>query len=183
MLAFRLCCNWLIGLVLVFTGVQAFGFGLEPSQSVTLAWDPSPGTNIAGYRLYEGIAPDVYLTMLDLGNLTMATVSNLLQGVTYYFSVTAYDVTGLESPFSAPISYAVPSNQASFSLALGAGEPVSLIGSAPAGYVYDVQATTDLTNWTTIGNVTADSTGTIQFTDASGPTNPACFYRLSQVLP
>jgi hypothetical protein len=46
---------------------------------------------------------------------------------------------------------------------------------------YEIQANADLTttNWQTLGTVTADATGSIQFDDLSA-TNSQCFYRLTQ---
>ena len=35
-------------------------------------------------------------------------MSNLLNGTTYFFAVTAYDTNGLESDFSTEISYTIP---------------------------------------------------------------------------
>jgi len=73
------------------------------AQSVILAWDPA--ANAAGYRLYSGTTSHVYTQQIDVGNVTSTLVSNLIDGQTYFFAVTAYDATGLESPFSSEISY------------------------------------------------------------------------------
>ena len=76
-------------------------------SAVTLAWDPSPGSGIAGYLLYEGTASRSYSDVIDVGESTTATASNLVSGTTYYFAVTAYDTNGLESDFSSEIIYTV----------------------------------------------------------------------------
>ena len=75
---------------------------------MTLAWDPSPGSAIAGYRLYEGGASRTYTNVIAAGNMTNATVSGLASGGTYFFAATAYDTSGLESDFSSEVSYTVP---------------------------------------------------------------------------
>jgi hypothetical protein len=80
----------------------------QGETSVTLAWDPSPDSAVAGYRLYDGVASAAYTNVMDLGNATSGMVSNLVNGVTYYFAVTAYDTNGQESDFSDEISYTVP---------------------------------------------------------------------------
>lgn len=49
-----------------------------------------------------------YTNMVNAGNSLTATVSNLASGVTYYFTVTAYDTNALESDFSNEISYTMP---------------------------------------------------------------------------
>ncbi len=76
-------------------------------QNVTLAWDPSLG-NIAGYFLYSGTVSENYSQKISVGNTTMALVSNLTTGQTYFFAVTAYNSDGLESGYSNQVQYTVP---------------------------------------------------------------------------
>src|SRR5437879_4633464 len=77
-------------------------------SSVTLAWDPSTSTNVAGYHIYYGVASRSYTNSISVDLATTATVSGLLEGVTYYFAATALDTAGLESDFSNETSYSVP---------------------------------------------------------------------------
>jgi hypothetical protein len=88
--------------------IAALTGSAQGQTSVTLAWDPSPDSAIAGYRLYDGVTSETYTNVIDVGRATSATVSNLVNGVTYFFSATAYDTKGQESAFSDEISYAVP---------------------------------------------------------------------------
>jgi hypothetical protein len=75
--------------------------GNSLAQEVTLAWNPSLSPNVGGYELYYGLSSGQYTTVLDVGNQTRYTVSDLEDGVIYYFAVTAYDTTGtIESAFS-----------------------------------------------------------------------------------
>src|SRR5262245_38938068 len=88
-------------------------FGVMVSASVrgatlTLAWNASTGSSVAGYNLYYGGVSQNYTNMVNAGNSTNATVTGLNTGITYYFAVTAYDVAGLESPFSSEVSYTIP---------------------------------------------------------------------------
>ena len=94
-----------LGTVLMLT---ALAISARGQTSLTLAWDGSPDSSIAGYRLYEGVVSRTYTNVIDVGNATTATVSNLIAGVTYYFAVTAYDTNGLESDYSDEVSYTVP---------------------------------------------------------------------------
>ncbi len=94
-----------IGATLIIVALTASARG---QGSVTLAWDSSPDSAIAGYRLYEGATNGVYTNVVDLGNATSVKASNLVYGVTYYFAVTAYSNNGQESDFSGEISYRVP---------------------------------------------------------------------------
>ena len=73
-----------------------------------LAWDPSPGTNIAGYNVHYGGASGTFTNVVDAGNTTNATISGLTEGARYYFAATAYDTADLESDFSDEIAYTIP---------------------------------------------------------------------------
>ena len=73
--------------------------------SATLTWtaptendDGSALTNLAGYRIRYGTAPTALTQTVQVANagLTTYVVDNLAQG-TWYFSMTAYTSTGLES--------------------------------------------------------------------------------------
>jgi hypothetical protein len=77
---------------------------------VTLAWDLSSSPNIAGYRLYSGTTSGVYGQTIEVGNATSTLVSNLVTGKTYFFTVTAYNTTGVESAPSNEVSYLAPPN-------------------------------------------------------------------------
>jgi len=77
------------------------------TSSVTLAWNPVGGSSTAGYRVYQGGASRTYTNSLDAGSATSKTVSELTVGSTYFFAVTAYSTNGLESPYSAEVSYTV----------------------------------------------------------------------------
>jgi hypothetical protein len=151
------------------------------ANSVTLAWDPSPAPGIAGYKVYCGIASRTYATVIDTRSATSATISGLVPGVTYYFAVTAYDAVGRESAFSAEIGYTVP-RVSTLQLRVTSSRQAVLSGTGPVGYRYDVQASQDLKTWTRIGSVTADATGSFQFTDPTAAKGVRC-YRLRQTSP
>jgi len=78
---------------------------LAQNATATLAWDPETNSAVAGYRLYYGTASRTYSAISDAGSSTQKTISNLTNGVTYRFAVTAYDTRGVESDFSAEVSY------------------------------------------------------------------------------
>jgi len=77
-------------------------------QSVTFGWEPSADPSVAGYNIYYGTVSQVYASKVAVGNMTTATISNLVEGQTYYFAATTYDVLNQESVFSDEISYTVP---------------------------------------------------------------------------
>ena len=85
-------------------------FRISPAQAaptVTLKWDPSRASGVAGYRLYYGTSSRAYTQELDIGNSTTTLVSNLAEGRTYFFAVTAYNAAAESSP-SNEVSYTVP---------------------------------------------------------------------------
>src|SRR6266566_1542220 len=76
--------------------------------NVTLAWDPDSDLNVVGYRLHSGTTSGVYTQTTEVGNVTAASVSNLVNGNTYFFVVTAYDANAVESAPSNQVSYIAP---------------------------------------------------------------------------
>ena len=88
------------------------GFLAFPSSSlavgnITLAWDASSDPSVVSYRVHYGVASGVYTNAVSAGGATIVTVSNLLEGVTFYFAATAVDTNGLESDFSNEVSGSV----------------------------------------------------------------------------
>ena len=73
---------------------------------VQLAWDPSPESNIAGYRLSYGTASRQYTTTIDVGNVTTFDFFEPNPSVKYFLAIRAYDTDGLVSSYSNEISTA-----------------------------------------------------------------------------
>ena len=90
-----------------FTTAQA-----TPSSTATLAWDTVTATNLSGYRIYYGTAPGTYLQALgqglNVGNVATYTLMGLTSGTRYYFAVTAFDTSGVESAFSNEVFKDIP---------------------------------------------------------------------------
>lgn len=78
------------------------------AADVNLAWQPNTEPDLAGYKIHYGTASGGYSTSVDVGKVTAATISNLAEGVTYYFSASAYNTAALSSGYSNEVSYAVP---------------------------------------------------------------------------
>jgi hypothetical protein len=94
--------NLLALLLSLFSTAPAF------AADVTLAWNPNTEEDLAGYRIYYGTASGDYDYTMELGNQTEYTVTNLEEGLLYYFSATAYDLSGNESGYSNEVVYAPP---------------------------------------------------------------------------
>jgi Fibronectin type III domain len=101
------------------------------SAEIRLAWDPNTESDLAGYKVYYGTSARTgtdpkscglcsYSTIVPVSNVTTYTLSNLVAGQTYYFSVTAYDTSNNESGFSNEVSGAA-TNSAQTRIALKAG--------------------------------------------------------------
>jgi hypothetical protein len=88
------------------------------AHGVTLAWDPSPDSTVIGYKVYYGVASRTYTNLVTVGNVTNMNVFGLVEGTTYYFAVTAYNILGMESDYSSEVSYTEP-----------AGPPIALLMS------------------------------------------------------
>ncbi len=83
--------------------------------TVTLNWTPPTEnvngtalTNLAGYKIHYGTASGAYTQSVTVSNPGLATyvVSSLPPGK-YYFSLTAYNSDGTESPLSSEVSATV----------------------------------------------------------------------------
>jgi len=119
------------------------------SVSLSLMWDANPEPDVAGYHLHYGTAPGSYTEVMDVGNSTTATVSNLPGGSIYFFAATAYNAAGVES---------VPSNEVS-SAPTPAPSPTATpqITVSPAGV-----------NFTAVAGNAAPPPQSIQVTTSNG---------------
>ena len=72
----RLIAFWLSGVL------ASMALPAGATQSVTLAWNPSTSSDIAGYNLYYGVACRLYTNVVSFGNVTNAAISGLLDGTT-----------------------------------------------------------------------------------------------------
>jgi hypothetical protein len=78
-------------------------------HSVLLSWNTSQSSNLAYYNLYRGIVSGgPYPVVTPVGLATAYTDSNVQAGETYYYVVTAVDVSGSESAYSNETSATLP---------------------------------------------------------------------------
>ncbi len=79
---------------------------LEAAASeLTLAWDPNPEADLAGYRIFFGLESGKYTSHVDVGNKTSYTFLTIAPGKKYYFAVKAYNAANQESGYSSEIGY------------------------------------------------------------------------------
>jgi hypothetical protein len=162
--------------VLAVAAASLIGAGTVSARNIVLDWNPSASASVAGYHVYYGTASGSYTAKIEASNATSLTISNLDCGVTYYFAATAYDTNGNESAYSSEISF-VPSG--TLTLSAGAGNPAVMQFPVEPGYSYEIQATTDLKNWTSLWQSTVAVTNVwMQFTDTNAAAFASRFYRL-----
>jgi hypothetical protein len=82
---------------LIFVCLSA---GSAEAAIVTLAWDPNPEPDIAGYVLSYGTTSGQYTQTIDLGNVTSYLFSEPDPTRRYYIAVRAYNDGGQMSPYS-----------------------------------------------------------------------------------
>ncbi|MDH3505306.1 MAG: FG-GAP-like repeat-containing protein, partial [Nitrospirota bacterium] len=96
-------------------GLALFLLGLFASpafsaSSVQLTWNPSPEPDLMGYYVHMGSSPRSYNTTKNAGLTPSFTFQNLPEGITYYFTVTAYDRSGNISEPAKEVSIALPTH-------------------------------------------------------------------------
>jgi len=146
---------------------------VRASQSVTLTWNPTAATNVAGYKISFGTTSHNYSATNTTGLATNTTISGLVEGATYYFAASTYDSAGNQSTNSTEVSYVVPAPAATLTSPARSGGQFSFTVSGVAGYQYVVQVSTNLTGWTSVQTNTAPFT----FVDTNAAAFKQRFYR------
>ena len=155
-----------------------FSFEKAHAGNLILEWNASASPEVAGYDVYYGTNSGNYPYMINAGNVTSVTVSNLCPGLTYYFVCAAYDVFGDQSAYSGEISYLVPGILV-FASPAQRGAPGLIQFPVAPGHWYQVQATSDLVNWSTVWQSSLMTSNCwMQFSDPDAAAYPRRFYRL-----
>ena len=136
------------------------------ADTLTLMWDPSPDSNVAGYLVYVGSQSGSYSTTYDVGNTTSFGYPNASPGQTYYFAVAAYfpgPVVGTRSTEVSGTSNGTPVllNPGTQSSLVGNAVSLQLVGSDPAGQPVSYGVTTlppGLTIATSTGRISGTPT-------------------------
>lgn len=163
---------WGAGLLCLFFCAAVWG-----GQNVSLAWDAVQDPSVAGYAVYYGTVSGQYSTRLDTGTSTAITIPGLTEGVTYYFVYAVYDALGEESAPSNEVAYLVPG--VIRLSAGGPGGPTRLFFPIAPPHWYELQATPDLKNWTTIWQTEPASANVwLEYLDFEAPQYARRFYRL-----
>jgi hypothetical protein len=167
----------------------------EPAPAVSLAWNPNPEPDVAGYKVHFGTQSGVYSNVMDVRGSTSIALPQMLMGSTYYLAVSAYNTAGQEGPRSSEFSVtaAVPSSPAlgtSFTMggAAGSGQgklqwkyPKTAASTADGFTVY---ASEDLRTWTETAQVDPDNASGsdsqwLYFDYPYQATKPRMFFRVA----
>ena len=144
-------------------------------KTVSLAWDPSPETNVVAYYIYFGVESGVYTNRIEVGNTNSCQVCGLVEGVTYYFVVTSADADGLESDPSNEVAYLVPGL---VRIQKQNNRPVSVTFPVSLGQWYELQATENLETWDTLWSVIGLDNSWVEFLDGEAVFLRQRFYRV-----
>jgi hypothetical protein len=106
-LSARISCSiplfLVIPLFLIFCVTHAY------AGQVTLGWDQNTEPDLAGYKIYYSNSSGNYTESVNItsGDVTTCTISDLMEGQTYYFAATAYNSSLVESNYSAEVYYTI----------------------------------------------------------------------------
>jgi hypothetical protein len=84
---------------------DAFLTWVAPTQNT----DNSPLTDLAGFKIYYGTNSGSYTETIDINSATLTgfLIENLANS-TWYFAMTAYNSSGIESTYSTEVSKVIP---------------------------------------------------------------------------
>lgn len=159
----------------IFTGIllATVTLSASASQSVKLSWTASPSPDVVGYNIYYGDANGEYTNEISVGSVTNVTVSGLADSTTYFFSARAINGNGIQSDYSVQTTYSVPSAAALFAKPIFSNNAVSVAVTGIPGYLYVIQASTDLVHWISL----ATNLSPWDFVDTNARRYNARFYR------
>jgi len=125
---------------------------IASATGVQICWDPptqnsdgAPLSDLAGYRVYYGVAGAPYATCQDVGLMLQAAIVGLAPATMYCFVVTAYSHAGTESALSPSVTWTSPTNAAPAPVVTGINRDgnsgMSVSWSSAAGQVYALERT------------------------------------------
>ena len=137
-------------------------------ENYPLYWYVKPDTNVLGYDVYYGASSGDYTNSIQTGPNLVATITNLVEGTTYYFALAPYDNTGVEGVLSDERSYTVPVLDLTIQ---GTVLPNGLDAfeiTGTAGKTYEVDGSPDGQDWTALGTGTIGPDGTLVILEPPG---------------
>jgi Bacterial TSP3 repeat len=156
----------LLPTILIAFHAQAAGVQLSWTAPTKDA-NGAPLTDLAGYNVYYGLTSLLYGVSIDVGLTTSAAISGLVDGLTYYFAVTAYDQAGNESAFSNEVARTLSAVDSDGD-GLADVDEILIYGTTPTQADSDGDGLSDGTEvamWGTAWKTDADGDGVINLLD------------------
>lgn len=144
-----------------------FSASSQSPNAVTLTWQAVNG--VAGYRIYRDdnmIAETVSTTYTD---------DTVLPGITYSYTISAYNTDDQESERSTPVTVTTPPATPTGLSGNAAGRTVTLTWEGPGNPCYKVQRSVNGTDYTQVAEVTEES-----FTETNDLWWTTYYYRVAQ---
>src|SRR5437773_5012230 len=107
----------------------------DDSAALTLTWDPDSEEDLGGYKVYVGSSSRMYGVPTDIGRVTTYKAPGLQPNTTYFFTVTAYNLSGNQSGFSNEVSVLALAVPAVVGLGRSAAEAVLTTAGLAVGNV------------------------------------------------
>jgi fibronectin type 3 domain-containing protein len=141
----------------------------QSSNEVTLTWQANTEEDLAGYRVYRGTS------MIAETALTTYTDNTVLPGMTYIYSISAYNTDDQESERSAPVTVTTPPATPTGLSGNAVERTVTLTWEGPGNPCYIVQRSSNGTDYTQVAEVTEES-----FTETHDIWGTKYYYRVAQ---
>lgn len=77
-------------------------------NAIQIEWAPNRESDLAGYRVWVSDQYNGHYSLIGTTKNTVFTDYDAINGVTYYYGVTAYDLEGNESEMSHDVAYDTP---------------------------------------------------------------------------
>src|SRR5688572_22415306 len=158
----------------VMVGVQMLTLAAQ-AATFSLQWNSSPEANVVQYRVYVGTESRDYDRSYPIVGNSLS-ISDLPEGPTYFFAVTAVNNAGLESAFSEEISSSGGSG-VTLSSAI-TSSALRLTVNADPGSSVVFESSTNLVNWQLHSTVAANSQGVATLNQSRSSLAPLRFFRV-----
>jgi len=142
-----------------------------------LAWNLCQDSSVSGYCLYYGITSSAITNRLDVGKTNLVTLNKLFAS-SYFFYVTAYNSSGVESPPSI-VMYYTPQALSGVKLTRLINGTMNLHFLAAPGTVCRIlySSTLNPPQWQFLVGAIADANGNVTITDPLSGNPSARYYR------
>ena len=78
---------------LLLIGLAILPYAYNRTASLTLSWNQNSQEDLAGYRVFYGNDKSVHLINVNANQTKSFDIPDLKIGETYYFAISAYDIT------------------------------------------------------------------------------------------